>query len=113
MKKSFTLLLAFAMGLGMVANAQTFVTENFSSTSGTALPAGWSQTSAAASSDGFKTGTANGLSSTSLGVSGDGVYSIEFTATNDASTTFSIYGGDFGTGGTFNVEWVAMLPVWD
>lgn len=63
MKKSFTLLLAFAMGLGMVANAQTFINENFTSTSGTALPAGWSQVTAA-TDGGFKTGTAAGLSST-------------------------------------------------
>jgi hypothetical protein len=63
MKKSFTLLLAFAMGLGMVANAQTFITENFSSTTGTAIPAGWSQVTAA-SDGGFKSGSAAGLSST-------------------------------------------------
>ncbi|MFM2284632.1 MAG: hypothetical protein RLZZ543_129 [Bacteroidota bacterium] len=63
MKKSFTLLLAFAMGLGMVAKAQTFINENFTSTTGTALPAGWSQVTTA-TDGGFKTGTAAGLSST-------------------------------------------------
>jgi hypothetical protein len=65
MKKTFTLFLTLLLSLGLTmgVDAQAFFTEDFTATTGTAIPSGWNQTTAA-SDGGFKTGTATGLSST-------------------------------------------------
>jgi hypothetical protein len=64
MKRTFTYLSAFILTLcvGLSLNAQTFLTEDFTSTTGTAIPATWTQTTAA-DDGGFKSGTATSLSS--------------------------------------------------
>lgn len=65
MKKTFTLILTLVLSLGMAMSsmAQTFLSEDFTGTTGTAIPTGWSQTTTG-TDGGFKTGTATGLSST-------------------------------------------------
>lgn len=58
------LLLCFsALAIIGFANAQTFVSENFNSTAGTALPSGWTQ-----SGTGWKTGTPATINSQSFGI---------------------------------------------
>lgn len=61
MKKQ--LLFVSALVLGGSAFGQTIMSENFNATTGTALPAGWTQTTLA-TDGGYKSGTADGLSST-------------------------------------------------
>lgn len=55
MNKFITLLSASVLGLGFNANAQTVLQEDFNSTSGTALPASWTQVTKATT--GWKTNT--------------------------------------------------------
>lgn len=55
MNKFITLLSASVLGLGLSASAQIVLQEDFNGTSGTALPAGWSQVKKAAT--GWKTNT--------------------------------------------------------
>jgi hypothetical protein len=62
MKKTFTFLFALAMSFGMVASAQTFINEDFTATTGTAIPAAWTQVTTG-TDGGFKTGTPAALSS--------------------------------------------------
>lgn len=64
MKRTFTYLSALILSLfvGLSLNAQTFLTEDFTSTTGTAIPALWLQTTEA-TDGGFKTGNNTGLSS--------------------------------------------------
>lgn len=55
MNKFITLLSASVLGIGLSANAQTVLQEDFNTTSGTALPASWTQITKAAT--GWKTNT--------------------------------------------------------
>lgn len=79
MKKLFTRL-AFAGALltAATATAQTIVEENFESTTGTAVPSGWTQATAA-TDGGWLSGTGTGMSSSSFGI----IDHTRILATND------------------------------
>jgi len=88
MNKFLTLMGASVLGLGLSANAQIVLQENFNGTSGTALPAGWSQITKATT--GWKTNTGTLASTGGWAVpAGTGRYAVvdEWNNNEDNDTT--------------------------